>query len=189
PSIFAGRASKIVGFADLAGTAAKVVAGGNKSIMGGGRRKTWKSILQNKITPKKSIMPSGAQSKKAAGGGQNSSNGVLTDENDAFHEDLVTLVSNIMNQDEESKKQPPNVPAPRANHTATLVENSIVLFGGHGGQGYSRRPFNDVHVLNLDNDRWIELQCQGNPPAPRSGHGAFAKDGNLYIFGGWNNEQ
>ena len=35
---------------------------------------------------------------------------------------------------------PPNVPAPRANHTATCLDNSIVLFGGHGGVGFQRRP-------------------------------------------------
>ena len=50
--------------------------------------------------------------------------------------------------------------------------------------------------------RWTELACHGNPPPPRSGHQAFAKDGGwdqldrakmrpgcVYIFGGWNNEQ
>ncbi len=70
------------------------------------------------------------------------------------------MVTNAILADDESRKQPPNVPAPRANHSATLIETSIILFGGHGGAGYQRRPFNDVHVLNLDNDRWMELQCQ-----------------------------
>jgi dynein heavy chain len=81
-----------------------------------------------------------------------------------------------------------NVPAARSNHTAVLVENTIILCGGHGGMGYQRRPFNDAWMLNLDNDRWAELACQGNPPAPRSGHASFAKDGCVYVFGGWNSE-
>ena len=53
----------------------------------------------------------------------------------------------------------------------------VVLFGGHGGTGYQRRPCGDTHVLNLDNDRWQELACQGNPPSARCGHTSFAKDG------------
>ena len=41
---------------------------------------------------------------------------------------------------EGESEMPPNVPAPRANHSATCVDNSIVLFGGHGGVGFQRRP-------------------------------------------------
>ena len=47
----------------------------------------------------------------------------------------------------------PNAPPPRSNHTTSLHENSVVLFGGHGGVGYQRKPFNDTWVLNLDNQR------------------------------------
>lgn len=32
-------------------------------------------------------------------------------------------------------------------------------------------------TLNLSRRRWTELACHGNPPPPRSGHQAFAKDG------------
>ncbi|CAE8608619.1 unnamed protein product [Polarella glacialis] len=54
--------------------------------------------------------------------------------------------------------------------------------------GYQRRAFNDVWTLNLDSNRWIELTCHGNPPAPRSGHAAFHKEGYMFVFGGWNGE-
>ncbi|CAE7253675.1 ODA11 [Symbiodinium microadriaticum] len=64
----------------------------------------------------------------------------------------------------------------------------LVLFGGHGGIGYQRKAFNDVWTLNLDSFRWAELTCHGNPPAPRSGHASFQKDGFVFVFGGWNGE-
>ncbi len=63
-----------------------------------------------------------------------------------------------------------------------------MLFGGHGGAGYSRRAYNDTWLLNMDNNRWTCLICQGNPPSARSGHSAFTKDGCLFVFGGWNND-
>jgi dynein heavy chain len=81
-----------------------------------------------------------------------------------------------------------SMPAPRSNHTTSLHENMVVLFGGHGGLGYQRKAFNDTWVLNMDNARWNELTCQGNPPPQRSGHTAFCKDGCVFIFGGWNHE-
>merc|ERR1719428_370989 len=118
---------------------------------------------------------------------------MVTDE-EQFHDDLVSMVSQSMSLEEPGAasggggEAVSNVPAARSNHTASLVENTIILVGGHGGMGYQRRAFNDAWMLNLDNDRWAELLCQGNPPAPRSGHAAFAKDGCVYVFGGWNNE-
>eukprot|EP00438_Fugacium_kawagutii_P015474 Skav212883 [mRNA] locus=scaffold1006:263673:274076:+ [translate_table: standard] len=112
---------------------------------------------------------------------------IMTTSEEQFHEELVAMVS--QGQRDDGSAADPNAPPPRSNHTTSLHENSVVLFGGHGGVGYQRKPFNDTWVLNLDNQRWTELACHGNPPPPRSGHQAFAKDGCVYIFGGWNNEQ
>jgi dynein heavy chain len=105
-----------------------------------------------------------------------------------FHEELISMVSQTGIEDDHNEGGSVTMPAPRNNHTTSLIENTIVLFGGHGGVGYQRRAFNDTWVLNLDNARWNELTCQGNPPAPRSGHSAFAKDTDVFIFGGWNTE-
>jgi dynein heavy chain, axonemal len=42
-----------------------------------------------------------------------------------------------------------NHPAPRANTAATLLDNKIYLFGGHGGVNYQRVAFNDLFVFDL----------------------------------------
>lgn len=105
-----------------------------------------------------------------------------------FHEELVAMVSQTAWEDPSSASADVVMPAPRSNHTTCFYENSVVLFGGHGGLGYQRKAFQDCWILNLDNARWQELTCAGNPPAARSGHQAFIKDGSIYIFGGWNTE-
>ncbi|CAE8644450.1 unnamed protein product [Polarella glacialis] len=110
---------------------------------------------------------------------------LMTTNEEQFHEELVAMVSQGQRDDTTGDV---NAPAPRANHTTSLHENSVVLFGGHGGISYQRRAFNDTWILNLDNARWTELSCHGNPPPARSGHESFSKDGCVFIFGGWNTE-
>jgi N-acetylneuraminic acid mutarotase len=41
-------------------------------------------------------------------------------------------------------------PPPRANSGATLIDNKIYIFGGHGGVNYSRVAFNDMYAFDLD---------------------------------------
>ena len=92
------------------------------------------------------------------------------DADGGFHNDLISVVSqgfDLMNADDDLPK---NVPTQRANHTCTLWQDStVILFGGHGGCGYTRKAFNDTWLLNMDNNRWTCLVCQGNPPSARSG--------------------
>mmetsp|Transcript_146756 Transcript_146756/g.471049 ORF Transcript_146756/g.471049 Transcript_146756/m.471049 type:complete len:4209 (+) Transcript_146756:103-12729(+) len=185
-------------FASLAGAAANAMRAGSKlgmgSMMGsqgggGGGSKKWKGILQKKM---------GSMLQAAGAGGKNNSmkmrrpgggfmGGALMATNDEiFHEELIAMVSQSVKDDAGVNEAP--MPSPRANHTTCFCESTIVLFGGHGGTGYQRRAWNDTWVLNLDNARWQELTCQGNPPAPRAGHAAFAKDTCVYIFGGWNHD-
>jgi dynein heavy chain len=111
---------------------------------------------------------------------------LLQSEEEQFHNDLLAMVSRASTTSE--KDDGTKLPAPRSNHSASLYENTMVVFGGHGGHGYQRRAFNDVWSLNLDNGRWALMLTQGTPPTPRSGHAAFHKDGCVYIFGGWNSE-
>ncbi|CAK8995315.1 Dynein alpha chain [Durusdinium trenchii] len=186
-----------ISFSSLAGAATRAVAdrrGSSRSMAAGGpgSSKKWHGILQKKM----GMMLSGTQGRGGAGGSTmkmrkanapNPAGNIMTTSEEQFHEELVAMVS--QGQRDDGSASDPNAPPPRSNHTTSLHENSVVLFGGHGGVGYQRRPFNDTWVLNLDNQRWTELACHGNPPPPRSGHQAFAKDGCVYIFGGWNNEQ
>lgn len=114
---------------------------------------------------------------------------ILASEEEQFHNDILSMVTRASGGfGDEAGVDPTTLPAPRANHSAALYESTMVVFGGHGGHGYQRRAFNDVWTLNLENCRWGEMTCHGNPPAPRSGHASFQKDGSVYIFGGWNSE-
>ncbi|CAD7974700.1 unnamed protein product [Amoebophrya sp. A25] len=183
-----GKSSKL-GFTDLAGGAALASrqskmqpsagsASGSKIKRGGGGSKSWKDMLKAKMNAGAGGGAPSRSQNEAGGGGAA-----------GFHSDLVNVVSQGFSNMVDTSDQPSNVPTQRANHTLSLIqESSVALFGGHGGSGYTRKAFNDTWVLNLDNNRWTQLVCQGNPPAPRSGHSAFAKDGCLFIFGGWNND-
>ena len=128
-----GRGSRL-GFADLAGAAAKALgsrknasggSGSRASVApgggggGGGGRKTWKSILNKKM----SVAP-GAKGSAGAAKAPAAAGGTAQNARDAFHDDLIHLVSNKMSVGEDGAEVPENVPAPRANHTATCVDNS-----------------------------------------------------------------
>lgn len=78
-------------------------------------------------------------------------------------------------------------PPPRGGHTASIIGDKMWVFGGYGGQGYSRKDFNDLFLLNLHEMEWEQLpQLKGVPPRPRSGHSATVVDSCIYIHGGWN---
>ena len=43
---------------------------------------------------------------------------------------------------------------------------------------------NDVHVFDVDQNRWDKVQTYGYKPRPRCRHTANIVKGQLYIFGG-----
>lgn len=75
-----------------------------------------------------------------------------------------------------------SVPAPRGGHSATLVGNRIIIWGGADRQ-QQYQP--GVYALNLSTTRWEQLEAKGKAPDPRSGHSAVAwgEDG-IVIYGG-----
>jgi hypothetical protein len=52
-------------------------------------------------------------------------------------------------------------PAPRANHTAILVDDNIYLFGGNGGRMFENSVFKDLWILNVEKLTWTELKNEG----------------------------
>ena len=82
-------------------------------------------------------------------------------------------------------------PDPRANHTAVYVANlnKIFIFGGHGGVGYQRKAFNDLHCLDCESFEWKRINPKGSPPEARGGHvsGLVPNSDNIFIQGGWSN--
>eukprot|EP00884_Botryococcus_braunii_P007391 jgi/Botrbrau1/16653/Bobra.0068s0069.1 len=73
-------------------------------------------------------------------------------------------------------------PPARGGHTATLIGNSVYVFGG---EDVSRRPHGDLYVLDLPDLSWKKVEAGGTPPAPRSAHVATEFNKRyLLIFGG-----
>ena len=81
-------------------------------------------------------------------------------------------------------------PAPRANHTATYVDehNKVYVIGGHGGVGYSRKAFDDIHSYDCETQEWSKIDPLGSAPRERGGHTAnlLPNCNQIFIYGGWN---
>jgi dynein heavy chain, axonemal len=79
-------------------------------------------------------------------------------------------------------------PGPRANMGATVYNDKVYIFGGHGGLNYARTAYNDLYSFDLISETWEKLVPANNPPDARGGHSVFASDNKVYIYGGWNAE-
>lgn len=72
-------------------------------------------------------------------------------------------------------------PGPRDSHSAVLVGNKMIVFGGTNGS----EKVNDVHILDLQSKEWTIPECNGIPPSPRESHTAtLVGDDKLVVFGG-----
>lgn len=96
-------------------------------------------------------------------------------------------VMNEVSESETGKEVVIEIPTPRGSHSAVLIQgNKMLIFGGYGGSGYTRKDFNDVMALDLATWQWETVPCAGEVPDARSGHqGVVVKD-QLFIMGGWN---
>ncbi|GMH78995.1 hypothetical protein TL16_g08001 [Triparma laevis f. inornata] len=84
-----------------------------------------------------------------------------------------------------------NAPRPRAFHTATAINNKIVIFGGND----KTEVFDSLCVLERGEGetqgdktgwRWSNPNALGAGPSARTGHTAVAlDDNNILIHGGW----
>ena len=91
-------------------------------------------------------------------------------------------------QTPRNQDSPSGAPGPRANSSATIIDNKVYVFGGHGGVNYSRVAFNDLYSFDLDTHQWEKIEFANNAPEPRGGHTMFSIDRKIYIYGGWNSE-
>ena len=87
-----------------------------------------------------------------------------------------------------NQESPTGAPAPRANSAATLVDNKVIIFGGHGGIGYARMSFNDMFIFDFETHAWEEIVYENPAPEGRGGHTIFSLGRKIYIYGGWNQE-
>ncbi|KAM4663505.1 uncharacterized protein O3C94_011759 [Discoglossus pictus] len=74
-------------------------------------------------------------------------------------------------------------PLPRFGHTATLLGNRVVIFGGR--RSPSPVYLNDLCILDLGYMEFMPVPATGNKPSPRCFHAAVRVDDNkLLIHGG-----
>ena len=77
------------------------------------------------------------------------------------------------------------IPDKRSSHTATMVGDTMYVFGGFGAGAW----YNSVSVLDTVTMTWQKRNAKGDVPCPRYAHVA-AQDGNkMYIFGGFGTAQ
>lgn len=72
-------------------------------------------------------------------------------------------------------------PGPRDSHSAVVLGNNMIVFGGTSGS----KKCNDLHILNFVTKEWTRPECTGTPPSPRESHSAtLVDDEELVVFGG-----
>nr|XP_054758549.1 rab9 effector protein with kelch motifs-like [Lytechinus pictus] len=77
-------------------------------------------------------------------------------------------------------------PKPRSGHSATLLGDQLVIFGGWDAP----ICYNDLHILDLCLMEFTSPKMIGTPPSPRSWHASIALPGNkVLIHGGYNGNE
>jgi hypothetical protein len=71
-------------------------------------------------------------------------------------------------------------PCGRINHSAHILGNFFVVFGGYDG----KLRLNDLFLLNLETCTWTVPLVHGTPPSRRLGHASVVAGDKLVIFGG-----
>ncbi|CDW86351.1 kelch motif family protein [Stylonychia lemnae] len=100
----------------------------------------------------------------------------------------IDLDNNVLTQIDARGKGP----QPRCEHSSCYIENenSILYFGGKTGHLGDR--LNDLWMLNLNQNTWIEIRCPINVnvwPCARSGQGMiYFEEGLVFLFGGRGND-
>lgn len=88
-------------------------------------------------------------------------------------------------------------PAPRFNHSAVLIKQTILIFGGfyfnesfyysknNMGERLKQCYLNDMKLLDTEKMQWLRFNVSGTSPTPRMGQSLNISGNNLVLFGGW----
>ncbi|KAL6549326.1 hypothetical protein OROHE_008443 [Orobanche hederae] len=77
-------------------------------------------------------------------------------------------------------------PSKRDSHTCSSWKNKIIVIGGEDSSNYY---LSDVHILDADSLVWCKLNTSGQLLPPRGGHTTVGFGKNLFIFGGFSDEE
>lgn len=109
--------------------------------------------------------------------------------NPRFTNDLFILHSYPKNKFAWEEIIVANGPIGRESHSAVFYHNKIqnkqflVIFGGMNGE-----RLNDLWFLDVDDFVWMQFDTLGSPPKPRSLHTASLVGSQMFVFGGWINQ-
>ena len=89
-------------------------------------------------------------------------------------------------------------PVPRQGHASCVVGHNLIIQGGFyfDDEKYKKSKnnygtflrscyLNDIKLLDLKENTWVQLRTNGQPPLPRFGHTLSFVNNQLIIFGGW----
>lgn len=76
-------------------------------------------------------------------------------------------------------------PSQRDLHTATVIGDSIYVFGGRGNGPVDDFYCNSIMYLDVKTFKWHKPNTSGRVPAGRASHCAFVYNGKIVIFGGY----
>uniref|UniRef100_A0A8C6T1N4 Zgc:163014 n=1 Tax=Neogobius melanostomus TaxID=47308 RepID=A0A8C6T1N4_9GOBI len=72
-------------------------------------------------------------------------------------------------------------PLPRFGHSATLLSNKLIIFGGRKTATY----LSDLYILDLGMMEYAAVKCENMPPLPRGFHAALpVSDNRILVSGG-----
>lgn len=73
------------------------------------------------------------------------------------------------------------IPVPREGHSATLVNDTMYIFGGRSQEG---NDLGDLSAFRISSRRWYMFQNMGSSPSPRSGHSMTTFGKHVIILAG-----
>ena len=72
------------------------------------------------------------------------------------------------------------IPSIRCSHSAVPYKNQMLVFGGYDG----RMKKNDLHLLDIESQTWIQPNVSGTPPPVRYNHSCSVVNDRVIVFGG-----
>ncbi|KAL2479147.1 Galactose oxidase/kelch repeat superfamily protein [Forsythia ovata] len=107
-----------------------------------------------------------------------------SENNEIYYDDLYILNTETFSWKRVVPSGTP--PSKRDSHTCSSWRNKIIVIGGEDSCDYY---LSDVHMLDADTLVWCKLNPMGQLLPPRGGHTTIAFGKNLFVFGGFSDEQ
>ncbi|XP_055825667.1 tip elongation aberrant protein 1-like [Solanum dulcamara] len=77
-------------------------------------------------------------------------------------------------------------PSKRESHSCSSWNSKIIIIGGQDTSSFYQ---SDVHILDTDTLAWCKLNTTGQILPPRAGHTTISLGKNLFVFGGFTDNQ